>query len=321
MHVAAGVLVDGAGRILIAQRPPGKHLAGLWEFPGGKLEPGEDTAAALERELDEELGIAVDPLSFEPLIRIPWSYGERAMCLDALVVRAWSGEPAALDAAAIAWRDPRDIDPAMLAPADRAILAALRLPEHYPITPADLSVDAAITHVRVALARGERLIQWRLPSMPLTQARAGAALLLPDLHRFGASMLLNRDVEGARDLGLGVHLSAAQLRELDTRPLPLSQWVAASCHDAEELALASRLGCDFATLSPVMTTASHPDAEPLGWPRFAKLVEAASLPVFALGGVGPGDAAVARMHAGQGVAGIRGFAGMGLRTGFAPSLP
>ena len=79
MHVVAGVLVDASGRILIAQRPPGKHLAGMWEFPGGKLEPGESAEAALVRELDEELGIAVDRAAFEALIRVPWRYGDRDM--------------------------------------------------------------------------------------------------------------------------------------------------------------------------------------------------------------------------------------------------
>lgn len=307
MHVMAGVLLDGAGRILIAQRPPGKHLAGMWEFPGGKVEPGEAPLAALERELDEELGIAVDPLSFEDLIRVPWNYGERGMLLEAVVVRAWTGEPQALDAAAIAWRLPWDIDPAMLAPADRPILAALRLPEHYPITPADASVAHASTLVRAALARGERLLQWRLPGVTRGEARVGAEGLLQDIERFGARLLLSRDVEGAIALGTGVHLSSAQLRELKQRPLPLGQLVGASCHDPDELALASALGCDFATLSPVEPTPSHPDAAPLGWPRFAKWAENASLPVFALGGLGPADLPMARMHAAQGVAGITGF--------------
>lgn len=307
MHVVAGVLVDGAGRILIAQRPPGKHLAGSWEFPGGKLEQGESPEAALARELDEELGIAVEPLSFEPLIRVPWSYGDKGMCLEAIVVRAWSGEPVALDAAAIDWRLPADIDPVLLAPADRPILAALKLPEHYPIMPPDVSVDEACTLIRVAFARGERLLQWRVPTASATASREAILSLLPDVERFGASLLLNRDIDTARALGLGVHLSSEELRGLRERPLPWTQWVGASCHDADELALASKLGCDFATLSPVMPTRSHPDAEPLGWPRFARLAEAASLPVFALGGVGPADVAEARMHAAQGIAGIRGF--------------
>jgi 8-oxo-dGTP diphosphatase len=304
MHVLAGVLIDGAGRILIAQRPAGKHLAGMWEFPGGKLDPGETPMAALERELDEELGIAVDPLSFEDLIRVPWQYGERSMVLEAVLVRAWTGEPQALDAAAIEWRLPRDIDAAMLAPADRPILAALRLPEHYPITPADVPVAQASTLVRAALARGERLLQWRLPGVSIDDARAGAAALLPEVRRFGAQLLLHRDIDGALALGTGVHLAAAQLSELSARPLSFDLPVGASCHHPEELALASALGCDFATLSPVEATTILPDTPPLGWPRFAKWVENASLPVYALGGVGPADVGMARMHAAQGVAGV-----------------
>jgi 8-oxo-dGTP diphosphatase len=309
MHVLAGVLVDGAGRILIAQRPPGKHLAGMWEFPGGKREPGETPMQALERELDEELGIAVDPLSFEALIRIPWNYGERDMLLEAVVVRAWSGEAKALDAAAIEWLDPRDIDPERLAPADRPILAATRLPPHYPITPADASPDDAAAHLLAALARGERLLQLRLPGESPGTTRALAQRLLPDLRRFGATLLLSRDIEGALALGegIGVHLSAVQLASLDERPLPLSQCVGASCHDAAELARASALRCDFATLSPVQPTTTHPGREPLGWPRFAQLAEGASLPVYAMGGLGPDDGMDARLHAAQGVAGIRGF--------------
>ena len=125
MHVVAGVLVDGAGRILIAQRPPGKHLAGYWEFPGGKLEPGESAVEALVRELDEELGIAVDPASFEALIQVPWNYGERDMLLEALVVNAWTGDPQALDASAIEWVDPHRVDADLLSPADRSVLTAV----------------------------------------------------------------------------------------------------------------------------------------------------------------------------------------------------
>ncbi|MET4676724.1 MULTISPECIES: Nudix family hydrolase [unclassified Luteibacter] len=309
MHVLAGVLVDGAGRLLIAQRPPGKHLAGLWEFPGGKREAGETPVEALLRELDEELGIAADPLSFEALIRIPWTYGERTMLLEAICIRAWSGEPRALEATALAWKDPRHIDAAQLAPADRPILAAMRLPAHYPITPADEAPDRVASVLRVALARGERLLQLRLPGQPCAVTRQIAASMKDELHRFGATLLLNRDIEGALALGegFGVHLGAAQLHALSARPLPFAQRVGASCHDTDELALASRLGCDFATLSPVQPTRSHPDAEPMGWPRFARLAEAASLPVYALGGLGPDDVAEARLHAAQGVAGITGF--------------
>ncbi len=307
MHVVAGVLVDASGRILIAQRPPGKHLAGMWEFPGGKLEPGESASLALERELEEELGIAVDPATFEALIRVPWRYGDRDMLLEAVLVRGWKGEPKALDAAAIAWHEAAAVDATLLAPADRPILAALRLPRHYAISPAHASPDEAAAWACAALDRGERLLQLRLTAQPFETVRGVAAAILPDVLRHGAQLLLNRDVAGAQALGIGVHLASGQLREWTERPLPLSVPVGASCHDAAELELASRLGCDFATLSPVLATTSHPGVEPLGWPRFGRLAEAASLPVYALGGVGPEALPEARMHAAQGVAGITAF--------------
>jgi thiamine monophosphate synthase len=97
------------------------------------------------------------------------------------------------------------------------------------------------------------------------------------------------------------------LREVAGRPLPATQWVGASCHDVDELQLASRLGVDFAVLGPVLPTATHPGAPALGWARFADLVEAAALPVYALGGVGPADLDRARGCGAQGVAGIRAF--------------
>jgi 8-oxo-dGTP diphosphatase len=121
-------------------------------------------------------------------------------------------------------------------------------------------------------------------------------------------LLINADIELARELGIGVHLHAAQLRELNERPLSNAQWVGASCHDADELERAAMIGADFATLSPVRSTSSHPDALPIGWERFAELVREARLPVYALGGVGPDDLDRARAAGAQGVAGISAFA-------------
>jgi 8-oxo-dGTP diphosphatase len=126
MHVMAGVLLDGTGRVLLAQRPAGKHLAGFWEFPGGKLEAGETPLAALARELLEELGIHVR--SAEALIRLPWRYGDRELLLDAWRVSSWRGEPRSLEAQPLQWLLPARVDPMILAPADRVILAELRGP-------------------------------------------------------------------------------------------------------------------------------------------------------------------------------------------------
>jgi 8-oxo-dGTP diphosphatase len=312
MHVMAGVMLDASGRVLLAQRPPGKHLAGFWEFPGGKIDPGEMPLAALMRELHEELGVEVDASAATPLIRIPWRYGERDLLLDAWRVDAWQGMPRSLEGQALQWVLPDQVDPTMLAPADRPILQALRLAPHYSITPADVepnAYDVWLARLSQAIEQGQRLLQLRLPLWPADRVRNLAGALLPLARRYGASLLLNSDIEGARQLGvgIGVQLKASQLGELSERPLPFSQLVGASCHSAAELAQAVRLQADFATLSPVAATASHPDVRPLGWPHFTQLVSDAALPVYALGGMTRTDSHVARAAGGQGTAGISGF--------------
>lgn len=137
MHVMAGVLLDSLGRVLLAQRPPGKHLAGLWEFPGGKLEPGETPQQALARELHEEIGITV--LHAEPLIRVPWRHDERELLLDAWRVGGWDCAPQSMEGQALSWQLPEQIDPVMLTPADGPILQALllagQLPHTHPAPP------------------------------------------------------------------------------------------------------------------------------------------------------------------------------------------
>ncbi|MGO9634765.1 MAG: 8-oxo-dGTP diphosphatase MutT [Steroidobacteraceae bacterium] len=127
IHVVAGVLIDGAGRVLIAQRPAGKHLAGGWEFPGGKLEPGEARAAGLARELREELGIVIGQP--RPLLRLRHTYPYGQVLLDVWVVRRYRGEPQGLDGQQLRWCRRDELAKAELLPADRPILMALRLPE------------------------------------------------------------------------------------------------------------------------------------------------------------------------------------------------
>jgi len=299
IEVAAGILTDTQGRVLLMQRLPGKHLAGLWEFPGGKVEPGETVERALIRELDEELGIEV--LASAPLISLPWHYPEKTVRLHALRVTKWQGEPRAREGHPLQWIALRDMDIAAMPPADAPIVAALRLPPYYVIA-------SSARFAAEKFACGEAALwQLRMPEADRDEVRRVAQHAMEGDPRLREWILVNHDIELARGLGVGVHLKAAQLRELSERPLPRDAWVGASCHDAGELGLAAALGVDFATLSPVSATASHPDAAPLGWERFAQLVTAARLPVYALGGVGPDDLDLARTSGAQGVAGIRAF--------------
>ncbi|HET7222376.1 MAG TPA: Nudix family hydrolase [Rhodanobacteraceae bacterium] len=299
LEVAAGILTDSQGRVLLMRRLPGKHLAGLWEFPGGKVEPGETVERALIRELDEELGIEV--LASVPLISLPWRYPEKSVRLHALRITEWRGEPRAREGHPLRWTALRDMDVAAMPPADAPIVAALRLPPYYVI-----ASSGRFAAEKFACGEGA-LWQLRMPDADREEVRRVAQHVMAGDSRFRECLLVNHDIELARELGIGVHLKAAQLRELSGRPRPRDAWVGASCHDAGELELAAARDLDFATLSPVCATASHPDAAPLGWERFAQLVMDARLPVYALGGVGPDDLDLARASGAQGVAGIRAF--------------
>jgi len=293
IEVAAGILIDDRGRVLLMQRLPGKHLAGLWEFPGGKIEAGETIGEALIRELNEELGIEV--LASVPLLSLPWRYPEKTVRLHALRVTAWRGEPHAREGHPLRWAALRDIDVRTMPPADAPIVTALRLPPYYAIVASG------------AVLAPDALWQLRMPQAGREEVRRVVQDALATNPALRTSLLVNHDIELARELGVGVHLKASQLRELNERPLPRESWVGASCHDAQELERAAELNADFATLSPVCATASHPDAEPLGWKRFAEWVADTRLPVYALGGVGPDDLERAHAAGAQGVAGIRAF--------------
>lgn len=307
VHVVAGVLRSPHGRILVAQRRPGTHLAGLWEFPGGKLEAGEARFDALRRELHEEIGIVVE--AAHPLITVPHRYPEKRIVLDVWDVVRHSGRPRACEGQSLAWIAPAALPELPMPEADRPVIAALRLPERYLITPALPAdqADAVVGGVRRALESGIRLIQLRLPEWTRDRLAAIARTLRDQCRAAGARLLLHADWQLATVLGLdGVHLPARIAATLEHRPLPADKWVAVSCHRADELAHAERIGADFATLSPVRETASHPLGAPLGWQRFAALAQEFALPIYALGGLDGGDVEAARAAGGQGVAAIRG---------------
>jgi 8-oxo-dGTP diphosphatase len=123
--VVAVALIDAQGRVLIAQRPSGKEHAGLWEFPGGKVEPGESPEAALVRELREELGVTVAPESLDPLTFSSASREKRHLLLLLYRCTAWQGEPRALDAAAVRWVLPNTLADYDMPPADRPFVSVL----------------------------------------------------------------------------------------------------------------------------------------------------------------------------------------------------
>jgi 8-oxo-dGTP diphosphatase len=123
VRVVAAVLRDASGRVLIAQRAPGKHMAGYWEFPGGKIARGESSEQALTRELAEELGISLRRC--HPLLQLRHDYVDRVVELDVFVVDDYGGEPSGLEAQALKWVAAAELAGQALLPADRPIIEAL----------------------------------------------------------------------------------------------------------------------------------------------------------------------------------------------------
>jgi len=123
IHVLAGALFDDRRRVLVAQRPAGKHMAGRWEFPGGKRADGEAPFAALCRELQEELGIGVTDA--EPLIQYEYAYSDRVVLLDLWCVTGYAGEPQSREGQALAWVTVQQLGEIDLLEADRPMVEAL----------------------------------------------------------------------------------------------------------------------------------------------------------------------------------------------------
>ena len=131
VHVAAGVVRDRAGRVLLARRHADTHQGGKWEFPGGKLEPGEPVLEGLRRELREELGIHL--LSASPLICVAHEYKDRSVLLDTWVVVDYRGEPRGREGQPLAWVLPEDLRDYPMPAADRPIITAIDLPERFSL--------------------------------------------------------------------------------------------------------------------------------------------------------------------------------------------
>ncbi|KAF1051256.1 MAG: 8-oxo-dGTP diphosphatase [Stenotrophomonas maltophilia] len=307
IHVAAAVIRGDDDQVLIARRPEDKHQGGLWEFPGGKVEADEPVEAALSRELQEELGIRVERA--RPLIRIAHDYPDKSVLLDVWEVSAFSGEPHGAEGQPLAWVRPRELGDYEFPAANAPIVQAARLPDRYLITPDGLEPQVLLQGIRTAVAEGARLIQLRAPNMYSPEYR-DLAVDAVGLCAGKAQLMLKGPLEWLGDFpSAGWHLTAEQLRKYAPkgRPFPENRLLAASCHNAEELALAARMGVDFVTLSPLQPTQSHPGQAALGWELARTLIEGINHPVFLLGGVGPDDIEQAWRSGAQGVAGIRAF--------------
>lgn len=298
VDVVAAVIYRQDGAILLAQRGVHQHQGGKWEFPGGKVEAGEHKLRALSRELEEELGIRCNLA--QPLLTLEHDYADKSVRLHFFEVRDWLGQAQGKEGQALAWVMPEALAAHDFPAANLPLATMLPLGNQLLIWP---QVTPAHWQIRLhlALQRGIKLVYAR--------GVASEALLAQQIaicRQHGAKLLVTNDVALMHRVGAdGVHLTAAAAASCAVRPeVPL---LSVACHSAAELARAAELHADFALLSAVRATSTHADAVPLGWQGFAELLQGLSLPVFALGGVGPADLVEARARGAWGVAGISGF--------------
>lgn len=343
-HVVVGAIFNSVNEILLAFRPPtaprraGTHKCcgrrmrkssqgGLWEFPGGKVEAGESTPHALARELQEELGISV--VSARPLIRIRHHYNEtlgpgrsrhpafrdtsaslhgaKTVLLDVWRVDTFAGEPFGREGQPVEWVAIKDLAQRDYPAANWPIVNAVRLPSRYLITPEPSpNTEEFLYGLERSLRAGIRLVQLRAKTLGETAYAELVRQVLPVCRAHQAQLILNAAPPLVEEVGAdGVHLDSARLMLLSARPFSSSRlWVGASCHNAKELIHAGRIGADFAVVSPVLETASHPGARTLGWTGFRELTELAVLPVYALGGMTQRHVTQAYEHGAQGIAGV-----------------
>jgi 8-oxo-dGTP diphosphatase len=302
VDVAVGVLRAPDGRVLLAERRPGRDAAGFWELPGGQIEPGESPARAAARELLEEVG--VHALELAPWRVYEHDFPTKRVRLHWFHVRRWSGEPKGREGQRVAWVDPAFPTVGPLLPSNELAFATLALPElvgvarvnHAPGAPEELLAripSLAVGGLRLLIVRALDLAPGQRVQLTrrLSQLRRGTGLRL----------LLSGTALEARQAGAcGLHSSAATLAGLIERP-PTRLW-AVSAHSARDLERASALGADFAIVSPVLPTPAHPGDQALGWDGLQALAAASPLPVYAQGGLAPDHVGAARAAGALGVA-------------------
>ena len=273
------------------------------EFPGGKVESGESAPSALVRELNEEVGLRVAESSLIFELRLSHDYGDRRVQLDLYRVTRFEGEPMGQEDQPLQWLDVDALDPGAFPAANRRMIQVLGLPARTLITGTDVTPDRLANGLQGWA--GEQCVL-RCPDLDSAAYGRLATDSLPVAREAGCRLLLHGaperlvTVPGAD----GLHLPWREAGRFTERPVSNAYRLGVSCHDRASLEHARALGADYAFLSPVRFTASHPELAPMGWSGFGALVADLDFPVYALGGVGSDDVGMSRRHGGCGVAGI-----------------
>lgn len=303
IHVAVGIIFSpDKKQVLISKRKAHQHLAGLWEFPGGKVEKNEDVRSALKRELYEELGIEV--ILSSQLTTISHDYPDKNVLLDVWKVNKWSAEPVSKEGQELAWVDIDKLSHYNFPEANKRITQTLLLFPVYLISPQSYeSRDDFFQTIEQCFKAGLKLFQLRLESRTEPEYSNLIKELSSLAEKYSVNLVLNGDPSDLKKYNInGLHLKAMQLFEYSKRPINEDFILGASCHNEKELLQAEKLNVNYAFLSPVKKTQSHPDSHPLGWEKFQDISKKVKFPVYALGGMCLKDQKIAQSYNAHGIA-------------------
>jgi len=305
-HVVAAVITNAENQVLISLRAPDAHMGNLWEFPGGKVEAGETAFEALQRELDEELGIRLN--TAQPFKQIQYDYPDKTVRLDVWKVETFEGEPRGIEGQQIQWQPIHRLKPEQFPAANKLIIKALQLSDKYMITGSFENPEQFISQLENCLIKGISLVQLRsknIGDQAFMQLAEQASALC---SKQNAILLLNTRPEMFRQLDAdGLHLSSQQLYSVSQRPVDSQTLLSVSCHTEQDIDQAEQLAADIILLSPVKETTSHPGVPGIGWQQFSRLAARTSTPIYALGGMTAEDMEDAKAAGAQGVAAISAF--------------
>lgn len=298
MEIAIGIITNAEGCVLVQKRTQRSIAAGFWEFPGGKVEAGEDCIDALKREIFEELGIHIR----QPLRWLRRSHaGTGELHLNFYRISDWEGTIGGKEGQVIEWRALDNL-PSPFLDLSKKIWKWLSLPPTCTITAAEvIGVEQTIRQLPSLLCH-PIMLQFRSKQLSSQdRQRLFTAIQLSPKNR-NALVLVNDDEEYAKQSD-GIHLSSSQLWKQKNRPD--YRWVGASCHTLEDIVWASKINVDFVVLSPVLKTLTHVEVPAMGWEKFSQIVKKVDIPVYALGGLAASDLTQAQQCGAQGVAFMR----------------
>ncbi|VAW56773.1 Mutator mutT protein (7,8-dihydro-8-oxoguanine-triphosphatase) / Thiamin-phosphate pyrophosphorylase-like protein [hydrothermal vent metagenome] len=308
VHVVIAIIVNQQQQVLIALRDQNAHLGGLWEFPGGKVEPGESAFDALTREIHEELNLSISHAY--PINKIKHCYADKTILLDVWQVESYLGEPQSAEGQPIKWQPISQLEAKYFPEANASIIHSLQLPDQYMITGDFENIQEFSLILERSLSKGILLVQLRSKQSSSEEYKELVKISSGVCKKYNAQLVLNTDSDIYCEVGNasnGLHLSSKMLKAMDTRPISDELLLSVSCHNPAEIEKAKQLKANIILLSPVKETTSHPGVRGIGWKKFNELATEINVPVYALGGMTPVDLSDAKSFGAQGIAAISSF--------------